>query len=53
MRHAKYSAAFIVPEGAMQTAGREKTSVALPSTGLCVLQYQPARQGEVIGALGA
>lgn len=35
---------FIALEGAMQAVGGEKTSVILPSAGLCVLQYQPVMQ---------
>lgn len=38
-------------EDVLQTAGREKTSVILPSTEPCTLQYQPARQDVPSGAM--
>jgi len=35
----------------MCTAGREKASKVLPSTGTCLLQNQPLRQDVPIGAV--
>lgn len=43
--------AFIVSERAMYTPAGEKMSVVFPSTGPCILQYRPARQGAPTGAI--
>jgi hypothetical protein len=41
---------FIVPEGTVETAGREKLSLILLIAGLCISQYQCAIQDVPTGA---